>query len=72
MSSLTALSLQQLKPHATQRREIRDHGAPGLYLIIQPRPTGARSWALRFQNASGKSAKLVLGALNLTDDAKLS
>jgi integrase len=61
----------QKKP-TDARQEIRDHGALGLYLVIQPKPTGAKSWALRFQNASGKSAKLVLGSLDFTDDAKLS
>ena len=72
MSTLTALSLQQLKPHATQRREIRDHGSPNLYLIVQPKPTGAKSWALRFRDARGKSAKLALGPVDLTADYNLS
>ena len=69
MPTLTAFSLQKKPTDA--RQEIRDHGALGLYLVIQPKPTGAKSWALRFQNASGKSAKLVLGSLDFTDDAKL-
>ena len=72
MSTLTALSLQQLRPHATQRRDIRDHGAPGLYLIVQPKPTGSKSWALRYRDARGKSAKLALGPVDLTADDNLS
>ena len=72
MSTLTALWLQQLKPHASQRREIRDHGSPNLYLIVQPKPTGAKSWALRFRDARGKSAKLALGPVDLTADYDLS
>ena len=71
MSTLTALSLQQLKPQA-KRREIRDHGAPNLYLIVQPRPTGAKSWALRFSDARGKPCKLTLGPVDLTPDNDLS
>jgi hypothetical protein len=71
MPNLTVLSLQAYKP-STTRREIRDHGAPGLHLVIQPKPTGTRSWALRFRDARGKSAKLALGPLDLTDDKQLS
>ena len=72
MSALTALSLRQLKPHAKKRLEKRDHGAPNLYLIVQPKPTGAKSWALRFRDARGKSAKLALGPVDLTPDNDLS
>ena len=57
--------------HTSKRREIRDSGALGLYLIIQPKPTGTRSWALRYRDARGKSVKLVLGPVDLTRDAKL-
>jgi integrase len=72
MPTLTALSLQQYKPHPTKRREIRDHGARGLFLVVQPKPTGSRSWALRFRDARGKSAKLALGPLDITSDDALS
>jgi len=68
MPNLTVLSLQSYKPQAT-RREIRDHGAPGLHLVIQPKPTGTRSWALRFRDAQGKSAKLALGQGNRVKDS---
>jgi hypothetical protein len=70
MAILTAFSLQK-KPQ-DDRQEIRDHGALGLYLIIQPKPTGAKSWALRFSDTRGKSVKLTLGPVDLTDDANLS
>ena len=56
MPTLTAVTLPQYKPNA-KRREIRDSGAPGLYLIIQPKPTGTRSWVLRYRDARGKSVK---------------
>jgi len=39
---------------------------------VQPKPTGAKSWALRFSDARGKSCKLTLGPLDFTDDARLS
>lgn len=45
MSKLTALSIRQYRASA-KRREIRDSLAPSLYMLIQPRPSGAMSWAL--------------------------
>ena len=72
MPVLTAASVSTYKPHAKDRREIPDTGAPGLYLTIQPKPTGARSWALRFRDARGKSSKVKLGAVDLTKDAALA
>ena len=33
---------------------------PGLYLIIQPEPTGTKSWAYRYR-FGGKTRKLTLG-----------
>ena len=47
-----------------RRREIRDHQAPGLYLVIQV--SGSKSWAMRFRRPDGKPAKLTLGPVNLT------
>ena len=70
MPVLTATTLQQYKAHPTNRREIRDHGGPSLYLCIQPKPSGARSWVLRFRDAAGKSCKLTLGPVDDGDDAK--
>lgn len=71
MPTLTAVTLPQYRPHATKRREVRDAGAPGLYLVIQPKPTGTRSWALRYRDSRGKSVKLALGPVDLTPDASL-
>jgi integrase len=61
--TLTALAVENLKP-ATERREIPDAGAPGLYLIVQP--SGAKSWAMRFRRPNGKAAKLTLGPVDLS------
>jgi integrase len=60
---LTAAAVQRLRPGKV-RREIRDGGCPGLYLIIQS--GGHRSWALRFRRPGGKPAKLTLGPADLT------
>ncbi len=62
--ALTAAAVARLKEGA-QRREIRDGGCPGLYLIIQQ--SGVKSWALRFRKPGGKSAKLTLGKVDLTN-----
>jgi integrase len=45
----------------TTRREIPDSRAPGLYLVIQPKPSGTKSWAVRFRRPDGRPAKLTLG-----------
>jgi integrase len=64
---LTAASVERYKSMKT-RREIRDLRAPGLYLIIQPKPSGAKSWAMRFRRPDGKPAKLTLGPVDLSDN----
>ena len=51
----------------TKRREIPDSKAPGLYLIIQPKPSGAKGWAVRFRRPDGRPAKLTLGRVDLSD-----
>jgi integrase len=51
----------------SKRREIPDAMAPGLHLVIQPRPSGTRSWALRFRRPDGRPAKLTLGRVDLSD-----
>jgi integrase len=61
--SLTAAAVAKLKPGA-KRREIRDGGAPGLYLLIQP--SGAKTWAMRFRRPNGKPAKFTLGTCDDT------
>jgi integrase len=53
---------------ASHRREIRDSLAVGLYLIIQPKPSGAKSWAMRFRRPDGRPAKLTLGRVDLSQD----
>jgi hypothetical protein len=62
---LTHAAIAKYVPHAKRRREIRDHQAPGLYLIVQPKPKGTKSWALRFRRPDGRPAKLTLGSVNL-------
>jgi hypothetical protein len=39
-----------------KRREVRDGGAQGLHLVIQP--NGHKSWALRYRRHNGRPAKL--------------
>jgi integrase len=57
---LTAKQVENVKPHATQRREVPAGG--NLYLIVQPRSSGAKSWAVRFRHA-GRTRKLTLGSV---------
>jgi integrase len=57
---LTDAAIRKLKPRS-QRREVPDDKANGLYLVIQP--SGAKSFAMRFRRPDGKSAKLTLGPL---------
>jgi integrase len=64
--TLTALSVLKLKAGRV-RLEIPDAGCPGLRLIIQPLPSGAKSWAMRFRRPDGKSAKLTLGPFDPSD-----
>ena len=59
---LTAAAIKRLRS-GKARREIRDGGCPGLYLIIQP--SGVRSWALRFRRPGGRPTKLTLGPVDL-------
>jgi integrase len=62
--TLTAAAVRQLKPGA-ERREVRDRGCPGLYLVIQP--SGHRSWVMRFRRpgSTTATAKLTLGTADL-------
>ncbi|WP_198031221.1 site-specific integrase [Bradyrhizobium sp. th.b2] len=64
-TTLTAAAVEKLKP-GKERREVADAGAPGLRLVIQPSPSGSKSWAMRFRRPNGKSAKLTLGPLDLS------
>jgi integrase len=62
MPKLTPLAVQNYRAKAT-RREISD-GKAGLYLIIQPAPSGKKSWAIRLRRPNGKPGKLHLGPVN--------
>jgi integrase len=46
------------------RREIRDGGVQGLFLIVQP--SGAKSWALRYRRPDGRPTKLTLGPVDFS------
>lgn len=61
---LTAAAVERYRPLPGQRREIRDAGARGLYLVIAP--NGTKSWALRFRRPDGKQTRLVLGSVDLS------
>jgi integrase len=66
---MPVLTVPAVKKYAAQahRREIPDSRAPGLYLVIQPKPTAAKSWALRFRRPDGRPAKMTLGRVDLGD-----
>jgi integrase len=70
MDALTAREVESAKPTET-RQEIPDGYTVGLYLIVQPKPSGAKSWAIRYTSPTKKKkAKLRLGgfpALGLAD-----
>jgi transposase len=59
--ALTDAAVRRLKA-GPQRREIAD--GRGVYLVIQP--SGSKSLAIRFRDASGKSVKLTLGGFDET------
>jgi integrase len=61
--TLTAVAVKNLRP-GKARREVRDGGTPGLYMVIQP--SGARSWCMRFRRPNGSPAKLTLGPVDLS------
>ncbi|TPI56172.1 MULTISPECIES: site-specific integrase [unclassified Mesorhizobium] len=54
-----AAFISALKPTAT-RQEIPDSAQAGLYLVMQPQPSGALSWAVRTK-IDGKPAKVTIG-----------
>jgi len=58
---LTDFSLRHLKA-GSKRREVPDGGCSGLYLILQPQPSTARSWCVRYRHG-GRPRKLTLGSL---------
>src|SRR5260370_5886742 len=67
MPALTVAAILRYPPHATKRREIPDIKATGLYLVIQPKPSGRKSWAIRMRRPDGRPAKLTLGRCDLGD-----
>jgi integrase len=56
----------KLKAHQSKRLELADGGAPGLYICVQPKPSGAKSFAMRFRRPDGRNARLVLGGFDPT------
>jgi hypothetical protein len=62
MPVLTVASVKKFGA-TPKRREIPDARATGLYLVIQPRSSGAKSWALRFR----RPAKMTLGSVDFAD-----
>ena len=65
MRKLTPLAVEAAKAKGNKRTEIADGGARGLYLICQPPPSRAKSWAVRYR-VEGRSRKLTLGDMTMT------
>ena len=65
---LTPLTVARIKG-GDQRREVADAGMPGLYLVIQPQPTSAKSWAVRYRYGK-RTRKHTLGQYPLLDLGK--
>jgi integrase len=63
---LTVAAVARLRAKGNERREVRDAGAPGLHLVIQP--SGIKSWAVRLRRPDGRPAKLTLGRCVTGDD----
>ena len=47
-------------PHLDKRQEVPDSKIKGLYLVVQPRPSTAKSWAVRYR-MHGKPSKYTIG-----------
>ena len=68
---LTDIAIRNLKA-GNARREIPDPGCAGLYVIVQPQPSGKKSFALRYR-FNGQPKKLTLvGGLTLAAARKLA
>ncbi len=65
---LTPLAIDKIEPGPT-RREIPDAGMPGLRLVVQPKPSGAKSWCVRYRYG-GRPRKLTLGLYPRVDLVK--
>jgi integrase len=66
-TKLTTIAVKNAKP-ADKRREISD-GGNGLYLIVQPKPSGAKSWAVRYRYLD-KPKKFTLGPVLTLNDGE--
>lgn len=60
--ALTAAAVEKIKPDPAKRLEIPDALLTGLYLVVQPLPSGKKSWAVRYR-AHGKTVKHTIGAV---------
>jgi integrase len=58
---LSVAAIERIKP-TDKRQEIPDAGQPGLHLIVQPEPSGKKSWAVRYRR-NGASRKLTLSGV---------
>lgn len=65
---LTPLAIEKIEPAPT-RREIPDAGMPGLRLVVQAKPSGSKSWCVRYRYG-GRPRKLTLGAYPRVDLVK--
>src|ERR1700682_4964848 len=64
MPVLTVAAILKYKPHVG-RREIADSKVQGLYLVVQP--SGRKSWAVRLRRPDGRTAKVTLGPVDLSE-----
>jgi integrase len=63
-TTLTQAAVEKISP-TTKRRWVRDGGATGLYLVVQP--TGVKSWAMQFrQPGRAGVVKLHLGSVDIS------
>ncbi len=59
--ALTAKTVENVSG-SVARREIADGASTGLWLVIQPKPSTAKSWAFRYRSPlDGKPKKLTIG-----------
>src|SRR5450755_4438144 len=65
MARLTDVTIKN-KKGGNERVEIPDDLPRGLYFVVQPKPSTARSWAVRYR-FGGKPRKLTLGAYPVLD-----
>jgi integrase len=63
--ALTTRTVESVRA-SDQRREIPDGLLRGLYLIIQPKPSNAKSWVVRYRR-KGTTRKLTLGSYPALD-----